>query len=350
MSVLVKARPGAAPRLTVLVGAAALVLSAALGVVIGTADLSVATVFRAVAAQLGAETGIDTLTRHIVVDLRAPRVAAAILTGAGLAVCGGVLQSLTGNPLADPYLLGLSSGALLGVSLSLFFGLGAAGVAGFGATSVAAFLGSLAALALVFALASARTGALPTSRLVLAGIAVGQLGSAVASGLVLASDRDAARRITEWTLGSVAGARWNSLAVTASVVAVTLAVVLWYSRDLDSFAFGERAATSLGTDVAGVRRTLYCAVSLCTAVLVAQAGIVGFVGLVVPHIARFLTGAGHLRLLPASALLGALLLVWTDVLCRSALPDRELPLGIVTAVLGVPVFVVLFRRRGGARG
>src|SRR5690606_41402190 len=151
-----------------------------------------------------------------------------------------------------------------------------------GAPWVAASLGSLAALAQVCALAAARTGARPTWRLVLAGIAVGQLGGAVASGLVLASDRDAARRITEWTLGSVAGARWNSLAVTASVVAVTLAVVLWYFRDLDSFAFGERAATSLGTAGAGVRRVLYCAVSLCTAVLVAQAGIVGCRGLVVP--------------------------------------------------------------------
>lgn len=350
MSVLVKARLSAAPRLTVPVGTAALVLSAALGVVIGTADLSVATVFRAVAAQFGADTGIDTLTSHIVIELRAPRVVAAMLVGAGLAVCGGVLQSLTGNALADPYLLGLSSGALLGVSVSLFLGLGAVGLAGFSVTSVTAFLGALGALVLVFALTSGRTGGLPTSRLVLAGIAVGQLGGAVASGLVLASDRDAARRITEWTLGSVAGARWDSLTVIGTVVAATLVVVLWHARELDSFAFGEHAATSLGTDVARTRRVLYCTVSLCTAVLVAQAGIVGFVGLVVPHIARFLTGAGHRRLLPVSALVGALLLVWTDVLCRSVLPERELPLGIVTAVLGVPVFVVLFRRRGGARG
>lgn len=344
----VKARIPSAPLLAA-AGAAALIFSAALGVVIGAADLSVATVFRTVLSELGADTGVDTLTRHIVIELRAPRVVCAALVGAGLAVCGGVLQSLTGNALADPYLLGMSSGALLGVSLSLFLGFGAAGAAGFGMTSVAAFLGSVAALLLVFALSTSRAGSLLTARLILAGIAVSQLCSAAASGLVLASDRDAARRIVEWTLGSVAGARWNSLSITGATVLVTLAIVAWHFRELDSFGFGERAAMSLGTDVARTRRVLYCAVSLCTAVLVAQAGIVGFVGLVVPHITRFLTGSGHRRMLPVTALLGAVLLVWTDILCRVLLPDRELPLGIVTALIGVPVFVILLRRGGGAR-
>lgn len=326
--------------------AALLVVSCAAGVAIGAADLSIGTVVEAIAGRLGIGPGTDLLTTHIVVDLRMPRVLAAAATGAGLAVCGAVLQSLTGNQLADPYLLGMSGGASLGAVLALTTGVTAVGAFGFGAVSSAAFLGALGSLLLVFVIATSRSGALLPGRLVLAGIAVGQLAAALTSALVLLGDRDAAHRVLNWTLGSVAGVRWSGLVGILIVVAVTMAVVLAYSRVLDSFAFGERAAASLGTNVERSRWVLYAVASLCTAALVAQAGVIGFVGLVVPHAARMLVGPLHARLLPVVALLGALLLVWADIVARTVIPGRELPISIVTAVVGVPVFVLLLRRRG----
>ncbi len=326
--------------------AALLVTSCAAGVAIGAADLSIGTVVDAIAGRLGIGPGTDLLTTHIVVDLRMPRVLAAAAVGAGLAVCGAVLQSLTGNQLADPYLLGMSGGASLGAVIALGTGASALGAFGFGAVSSAAFLGALGSLLLVFVIATSRSGALLPGRLVLAGIAVGQLAAALTSALVLFGDRDAAHRVLTWTLGSVAGVRWPGLVGILIVLAVTLAVVLAHNRVLDSFAFGERAAASLGTNVERSRWVLYAVASLCTAALVAQAGVIGFVGLVVPHAARMLVGPLHARLLPVVALLGALLLVWADIVARTVVPGRELPISIVTAVVGVPVFVLLLRRRG----
>ena len=326
--------------------AALLVVSCAAGVAIGAADLSVGTVVDSVAGRLGIGPGTDLLTTHIVVDLRLPRVLAAALVGAGLALCGAVLQSLTGNALADPYLLGMSGGASLGAVLALTVGASTVGAFGIGATSAAAFVAALGSLLLVFVISTSRSGALVPGRLVLAGIAVGQFAAAVTSALVLLGDRDAAHRVLQWTLGSVAGVRWPGLLTIAAVVAATAAVMLTHARVLDSFAFGERAASSLGTDVERSRWVLYGVASLCTAALVAQAGVIGFVGLVVPHAARLLVGPLHARLLPVVALVGAVLLVWADIVARTVMPGRELPISIVTAVVGVPVFVMILRRRG----
>ncbi|MFD1815592.1 FecCD family ABC transporter permease [Rhodococcus gannanensis] len=326
--------------------AAALLLSCAVGVGVGAADLSVVTVVDSVAGRLGIGSGTDLLTEHIVVDLRLPRVIGAALVGAGLALCGAVLQSLTGNALADPYLLGMSGGASLGAVLALTTGIGIGGLFGAATVSLAAFAAAVASLLVVFLISTSRSGALVPGRLVLAGIAIGQFTAAVTSALVLLGDRDAAHRVLQWTLGSVAGIRWPGVATVAVVVAVTTVVVLSHIRVLDSFAFGQRAAASLGTDVERSRWVLYGLVSLCTAALVAQAGVIGFVGLVVPHAARMLVGPLHARLLPIVALLGALLLVWADIAARTVMPGRELPLSIVTAIVGVPMFVWLIRRRG----
>ncbi|WP_137723290.1 FecCD family ABC transporter permease [Prescottella subtropica] len=326
--------------------AALLALSCAAGVVIGAADLSIGTVVASIAGRLGIGPGTDLLTTHIVVDLRLPRVLAAALAGAGLALCGAVLQSLTGNPLADPYLLGMSGAASLGAVLALTAGIGTVGVLGLTTVSAAAFVAAIAGLLLVFLIATNRSGALVPGRLILGGIAVGQFTAALTSALVMLGDRDLAQRVLQWTLGSVAGARWASLTPMLVVVAVTAAVVLAHARVLDSFAFGDRAAASLGTHVERSRWVLYGVASLCTATLVAQAGVIGFVGLVVPHAARMLAGPLHARLLPVVALTGALLLVWADIAARTVIPGRELPISVVTAVVGVPVFVLLLRRRG----
>jgi iron complex transport system permease protein len=180
---------------------------------------------------------------------------------------------------------------------------------------------------------------------VLAGVAVGQLAGAVTSFLVLASgDSDAARRVLRWTLGSLAGARWDAVALAAVAVGVLGAVVLLGARALDAFAFGDRAAASLGVPVESVRWLLYGTVALLTASLVALAGAIGFVGLVVPHAVRLVLGPLHRRLLPVAALVGAIFLVWADTLARTLLGATEVPIGVLTAVVGVPLFVVLLRR------
>lgn len=357
MSIGVVAAPAATPLATraralplagwVLGLGALLLASLAAGVAIGSADLSIGTVLSSVAGWLGIGGGTDLLTTHIVMELRLPRVLGAAAVGAGLALGGAVLQSLTGNMLADPYILGMASGASLGAVVALTSGIGMVSVLAFSAVSAAAFAGAMISLLLVFAIATSRSGALMPSRLILAGVAVGALTSALASALVYFGDRDAARQVMAWTLGSVAGVRWDGLAVIAVVVGATTVVVLSQSRVLDAFAFGERAAASLGTNVARTRWVLYSTVSLCTAVLVAQAGVVGFVGLVVPHAVRMLVGPLHARLLPIVALVGAVLLVWADIAARSVLPGREMPLGLVTAIVGVPAFIWLLRRQGG---
>lgn len=327
---------------------AVLVISLGLGVVIGSADLSLTTVADAVLARFGVTTGADILDQHIVVDLRLPRVVGAAVIGAGLAVCGAVLQSLTGNPLADPYILGMSGGAALGASLVLSTGLTFGSLVGGPLVALAAFIGSMTALVLVFAIAVTRGGALLPSRLLLAGVAVGQLTAALSSGLIYFGPHGTADRVMTWTLGSVAGIRWNSLVLSASASVVTVVVVLFHARKLDAFAFGERAASGLGTNVARTRWTLYSLVSLCTAVLVSMAGIIGFIGLVVPHMVRFVVGPLHARVLPIAILVGALTVVWADIIARSLMHSRELPLGLVTSVIGVPAFIWLLRRQEGA--
>nr|WP_221247582.1 iron chelate uptake ABC transporter family permease subunit [Gordonia humi] len=326
---------------------AALAVSVGVGVAAGAADISLGDVYTALAGQIGIGPGVDANTAYIVVDLRAPRVVEAAVIGAGLAVCGGVLQSLTGNVLADPYILGMASGASVGATIVITTGVAAAGFAGMGAVSTAAFVGAVGALVLVFAIATTRTGALMPGRLILAGVAVAQLGSAISAVFILIADHGAAEQVMRWTLGSVAGARWPRMPLLLIIVGVVVAVVIGASRVLDAFAFGERSAMSLGVDVAKVRWGLYIVVSLCTAAMVAEAGIIGFVGLVVPHAARMVVGPLHARLLPITALGGALLLVWADVLARSVVPQRELPVGLITAIIGVPAFVWLLRRRRG---
>ncbi len=327
--------------------AAATVVSLCVGVLAGSADISVPDVIRAVTGQIGLGSGVDATTAYIVVDLRLPRAVEAGLIGAGLALCGAILQSLTGNILADPYILGLASGASVGATAVITLGASTVGVLGTGSVSAAAFVGAMGALLLVFAIATSRSGGLLPGRLILAGVAVAQLGSAISTILILRAGPDAADRVMRWTLGSVAGARWSTIPTILVVVGTVSVIVMGAARTLDAFSFGERSAMSLGVNVTAVRWGLYSLVSVCTAVMVAHVGIIGFVGLVVPHAARMVVGPLHTRLLPIVALTGALLLIWADVLARIVLPQQELSVGLITAVVGVPAFVWLLRRRGG---
>lgn len=328
--------------------AAVLVLVATMTLALGIGSVSVPTddVVAVVARRLRLGSGeVGFVDDQIVWELRLPRVLGAAAVGAALALCGAVLQSLTRNDLADPYLLGISGGAAVGAVTVIVLGVGIAGLVGSAAVAGAAFLGALAALGVVLALASSPGGDLPPARTVLAGVAVGQACAAYTSFLVIVhGDSDAARRVLDWTLGSVAGLRWEQaifLAVLA--VVVTLGLVLCADQ-LDAFAFGETAARSLGVDVNRLRWLLLAGTALVTACLVAFVGAIGFVGLVVPHMVRLLTGPGHRLLLPMAAVGGAIVLVVADTVARSVVDRQEIPIGVVTGVVGAPFFAWLLRR------
>jgi len=319
---------------------AALVVSVVVAVTFGPADVSAAEAFASIAQHVGLPVEApDRLTDAIVWELRAPRTLTAAVVGAGLGLAGAVMQSLTRNPLADPYLLGLSSGASLGAVAVLVLGAAVA-------LPAAAFVGALGALALSLAIARA-AGALTPTRMVLAGLAVSQLCAAATSVVIFwTATGDSYREIVTWLLGSVAGADWGSVGLAATALAVVGTVLLASARTLDAFAFGDTAAASLGVHVERTRWVLLGAVALLVGAMVAVSGAIGFVGLVLPHAVRLVLGAPHRRLLPAVALVGAVFLVWADTLARTAFDPRELPVGVVTALVGVPVFVLLLRRRG----
>lgn len=324
------------------VGIAALVATVLVTVTIGPADLSVGEVARSIAGHLGMPvTPVDPRFDAIVWELRLPRVLTGAAVGAGLALAGAVMQSLTRNPLADPYLLGLSSGASLGAVAVLVVGVAVL-------LPVAAFVGAMAALVATLALARSQ-GTLAPGRAVLAGLAVSQLCAAGTSFVIFwTATGDSYREILSWLLGSLAGATWTSVAIAGVAVLVVGTVVVLAGQRLDAFAFGDTSAAALGIDVDRTRWTLMTLVALLTGAMVAVSGAIGFVGLVLPHAVGALTGPAHRRLLPVAALAGAVLLVWADTLARTVFDPRELPVGIVTALVGVPVFAVLLRRGRGS--
>ncbi|MGA5452631.1 FecCD family ABC transporter permease [Streptomyces umbrinus] len=332
------------PRLGLLItaGVALLLLSVAVAITIGPADIRVGDVWSVVASHLGwGGSELTPIREGIVWELRLPRTLLAAVCGAGLAVCGAVMQSLLRNPLADPFVLGVSSGASTGAVIVVVLGVGG----GLLSVSAGAFLGAVLSFGLVLLLSHTLGGA--TDRVVLSGVAAMQLFSALTSFVVMTSaDAETTRGVLFWLLGSLSGVGWTDVWVCFAVLAVTLLVCLGYARTLDAFAFGQDAAATLGVSVARTRLVLLCATALLTAALVSSAGAIGFVGLVLPHAARALVGSGHARLLPVTALAGAVFLVWVDTLARTVLDPQEVPVGVVTSLIGVPVFVlVLYRTR-----
>jgi iron complex transport system permease protein len=279
----------------------------------------------------------------IVLDARMPRVVLAAVVGAGLAACGMVLQAVVRNPLADPMLLGVSSGASVGAVLVLVAGVGI-GVGVF-VLPLAAFLGALAALVAVYFLA--RTGGrMTTVRLILAGVAVAEVLSAVASLLIATSDDPhKAQSAVRWMLGGLGGTTWAMVWLPALIVAVGIGVLLAVTRSLNLLLSGEEAAAALGLDVHRFRTAMFVVVALMVGVMVAVSGSIGFVGLVMPHIVRMLVGADHRRALPAAALLGASFLIACDIAARTIAGPEELPVGILTALIGGPYFLWLMRRK-----
>jgi iron complex transport system permease protein len=283
----------------------------------------------------------DAVQDQIVWQLRMPRVLLGAVVGAGLAAVGTTLQAVVRNPLADPYLLGVSSGA--GFVVAATITLGSAAMAGL-STSLGGFLGAL--ITTVFVLVIARGGGrFAPTRVVLAGVTLSYLFSGATSFLIfMSSVPNAARAVLFWTLGSLGRAQWSTLGVPAAAVALGTGYLLVQARALDALVVGEDTALSVGVDVRRLRAQLLVATALVTGVMVAVAGGIGFVGLIIPHIVRRVVGPNHRRVLPVAALVGASYLVAVDTVCRVAASPAELPIGIVTSVLGAPYFLWLLHR------
>ncbi len=292
----------------------------------------------------------DLTERIVVVDIRLPRLLLGALVGAALAVAGAMLQGLFRNPLADPGLVGVSSGAALGAVLVIVVGGAAlaplAAVLSVGALPVAAFAGGFATTLVLYAIAT-RRGRTSVATMLLAGIALGAFAGAVTSFLVYRADDAQLRELTFWTMGSLSGATWLKLALAAPPILGLLALAPFIGRGLDALVLGEAEARHLGVDVEKLKALIVFAVAVMVGVSVAFTGVIGFVGIVVPHLLRLAIGPEHRTLLPAAALLGASLLVGADIVCRIVVAPAELPIGIVTALIGAPFFVsILLRRRG----
>lgn len=307
--------------------------------VIGPADIAPADVVGSLRHHLGlGGEPLSVLREAIVWQGRAPRALTAAAVGAGLALCGATMQGVTRNPLADPYLLGVSSGATLAAVSVLVLGVSLL-------LPVAAFGGAMLALAGTLLLAGG-SGRLTPTRTILAGLAVAQ-GCAAATSFVIfwSATGDSYREILSWLMGSLAGSSWTTVAIASAALLVAAPFLLGAARTLDAFTFGDVAAGALGVDVPGVRRWLFVLVALLTGALVSVSGAIGFVGLLVPHAVRLLVGPRHHRLLPVALLAGATFLLWADTAARTMFEPRELPVGILTAGLGAPVFALLLWRR-----
>jgi len=284
----------------------------------------------------------DAATTAIVRDLRLPRATAAALVGAALAVSGVTFQALLRNALAEPYVLGVSGGAALGaVAAIVLGGLTASPTS----ISAAAFAGAAASIALVLRVAAGVGPTLDTRVLLLAGVVVGAFANAGIFLILSIADVAAFRSATGWMMGSLSGSTWAGAGTLAAYLVPTFAVLLALARPLNALAIGEDTAAYLGVSVERTKWLAFGAASLLAAAAVAAAGIIGFVGLIVPHAARLAWGSDHRFLLPASALLGATFVLVTDTAARTVVAPTELPLGAVTAIIGVPLFVALLRRR-----
>lgn len=291
----------------------------------------------------GEHAEVSLAVERIVWQLRMPRIILAAMVGGGLSIVGVAMQTLVRNPLADPYILGVSGGASAGASL-FYLGFLPPLLSETLSMPLAAFIGALLAMTLVYAVARTDVS-IHSGRLLLAGVAVGALLASVTSFVTLASpDAQRMRAVLFWLLGSFSGARWSILVLPAAATGVGLLILLGLSRSMDAMLMGEEPAQSLGVSVEPTKRILIVVTALVTGVLVSFSGIIGFVGLIVPHAVRMVAGVTHRTLLPLSFVAGSLFLVWADLAARTVIPHEELPIGILTAVCGVPFFLILLRR------
>jgi iron complex transport system permease protein len=321
------------------------VVAVAAALLVGPAHLSLADAVGAVGRRLSGRTGGISWQDLVVVQVRLPRALVALLVGGGLAVAGATLQGLFRNPLADAGVLGVSSGASLGAVLAIYLHLAGRAV---WTLPVCAFLGAAADALLVFAIASRRgRGRLFSGTLLLVGVAVGALNVSLTTFIlsVALSSYDAGRQVVYWLLGGLEARTWDHLLLGAPAVLVGVAIILASARELDALLLGELGAASVGVDVPRVRLRLVLASALVVGAAVAIAGPIGFVGLLVPHVVRLVVGPGHRTLLPLSFVGGGIFLVIADLVARTLLAPAEIPVGVVTAAVGAPVFLALLVRK-----
>lgn len=338
---------GSARRRTLVVAGAVLILLGAvlLGLLVGPAGLTPRGVLLDMADRLpfvDVVSGLTARQRAILWDIRMPRVVLGVLVGAMLAVAGAAYQGVFRNPLADPYLLGVSSGAGLGATLAIVAG----GAAGFTGVPVAAFVGGLLAVAATYVLGRTVGGVRSEVVVILAGVAVAAFANAVQTFFMQWHD-DTLRQVYSWMLGRLSTDGWSEVLVVLPYVVVSVVLIALHRRTLDVMAVGDVEAASLGINPARVRLLLVCVATLGTAAVVSAAGLIGFVGIVVPHAVRLLAGPAHRVLLPLSLLTGAAFLVLADVVARTVMAPGELPIGVVTAAVGAPFFLLVLRRSRG---
>ncbi|WP_201452833.1 FecCD family ABC transporter permease [Streptomyces sp. HM190] len=320
------------------------------GVGLGAAGIAWADVVRFLWAggTGGSVRAADVAAYTIVWEIRLPRVVLGAVVGAGLAAVGVAVQAMVRNALADPFVLGISSGAAVGANAVIL--LGAFAGLGVWALSVSAFGSALLAMALVYGVARSGTGLTPL-RLVLTGTALAYGFEAVTTVMVFGAARgEAARAAMMWLLGSLGGATWAQVPIAAATVVAGWIWLRARAEALNALAMGDETSAALGVRPERLRRELFVVTAAVTGTVVAVSGAVGFVGLMVPHVVRMVVGADHRRVLAVAPLVGAVLLVWADVLSRLLLAPAELPVGVITAVVGVPVFLLLMRRGGYAFG
>lgn len=326
---------------------AVLVFSVLASVTFGNADISLKEVYSVILYEIFHIDSLSAYAQGAVHDvvwlIRFPRVLLALGVGMGLSVCGVVMQAIVKNPLADPYVLGVSSGATLGATLAIMLGIGS--FLGENSIGVMAFAGAMVTSFAVLYIANLG-GRATSGKLILAGMAVSSVCSAFSNFILyITNSKDATAQITYWTMGSLAGAQWNRVALILPVIFLCTLFFWSQFRSLNLMLLGDDVSITLGTDLHRIR-TLYLLISsLMVGFAVYTAGMIGFVGLIIPHVIRMLFGTDHKRLIPLSALLGAVFLIWCDVACRVILENSEIPIGILVSIIGAPCFIYLLIKK-----
>ncbi len=331
----------------ILVLSLGLIFSVLLAVTFGSSPIPFSDVYRVILNQLfgiGDDAVYGTGPLHdIIIYIRLPRLILAVAVGMGLAVCGVVMQAIVKNPLADPYILGVSSGASLGATVAIMLGIGS-----FLGSNFVGVMGCAGAFGIsLLVMLVANIGSPSNSvKLLLAGMALSSVCSAFSSFVVFfAHDREGMMSITYWLMGSLAGANWGNIAVILPLVILCVFFFITQYRVLNLMLLGDEVSITLGTDLHKYRNVYLLVTSLMIGFIVYASGMIGFVGLIIPHVVRILVGTDHKKLIPISCLMGAILLVWADVLCRVMIKGTELPIGILISMIGAPCFIYLMAKK-----
>ncbi|RKD29090.1 FecCD family ABC transporter permease [Thermohalobacter berrensis] len=325
-----------------------LLLSISFFATMGSADITLNETIKIVSSKLPFinkyvdKSSIPDSHQFIILKLRIPRVLLGVLVGAALSCVGAAFQGMFKNPMADPYIIGISSGAALGASLIIITGLNAT-IFGIRSVSLGAFIGAIASTFIVYVISRVKKR-VPITVLLLSGIAVGQFFTAIMSFLMVLHSNDLTR-IIFWTLGSFSGKGWNELLPIILPVFFSIVVLNFFARDLNVMLTGEESAQNMGIDVEKIKILILIICALITAMAVSVSGIIGFVGLIVPHIVRLIVGPDHRILIPASALFGGIFMIFADTIARTIIAPTEIPVGIITSLFGGPFFIYLLRKK-----